>query len=201
MIFYAYQTITHIAYPERADPLLYEEQMELSKDINVLYMNIRGVLDNFAWCYMYERSPELEKKLSYNQVGLFSRKFRKLCDPFSEIESAIKVHDSWERELATRRDPVAHRIPLYVPNAALTEQESGRYRQLNDEFLAESSILAFDKSDVAFDAMYNIGIFHPHFIHNPDDPSIPIYPTIPNDLAHLTRIEKTLEVGLQVPDS
>ena len=80
-------------YSGRTKPLSYEEQMEITQDINVIYINLRGVLDNFAWCFLYERHPELESKINPNKIGLFSKGFREKCSAFADIESSITVHD------------------------------------------------------------------------------------------------------------
>jgi hypothetical protein len=40
------------------------------------------------------------------------------------------------------------------------------------------------------------GIFVPFFVRHPEEPPIPIYPTIPTDMAHLIRIGNAVERGL-----
>jgi hypothetical protein len=196
MMFYSYQAVTHIAYNKRTEPLSYDEQHTLSREINIIYMQLRGVLDNFAWCLLYERQPDLEGTIRCYDVGLFSQTFRKQCAAFSEVEDEIKVHDVWNEEVKKRRDPVAHRIPLYVPPAVITQEEAKTYHALNDRFNDKLNSLKLDEAAFAFDEMNTVGAFFPYFVHHPDEPPIPIYPTIPTDMTHLIRIGNAVERGL-----
>ncbi|MCA9466820.1 MAG: hypothetical protein KC643_15450 [Nitrospira sp.] len=196
MVFYSYQTITHIAPSGRTKPLSYEEQMELSRDINTIYINLRGVLDNFAWCFLYERHPELESKISPYSVGLFSKKLRDNCPRFAEIQNEITAHDEWYKEVKERRDPVAHRVPLYVPSTMLSNEEEKKYEELNASFCENIADLESNEADAAFEQMHQIGTFSPYFFHHPTEPGFPLYPTIPTDMAHLIRIGEAVEKGL-----
>jgi hypothetical protein len=188
MTFRAYQKITSIAYGKRSEPLSQDEQNALSQAINITYMNIPGILDNFAWCLIYERQPEMADKIPKNNVGLFSKKFREQLDAFSEIAGEITVHDLWQQEVKERRDPVAHRIPLYVPPSLVTEEEAETYSAVYNRFSANLNSLKLDEADIAFKQLESIGTFSPYFMHHPEERPIPIYPTIPADMSHLLRI-------------
>ena len=196
MLFYAYQTLTHVVHPEREEPLSHEEQMELSRDVNIIYMNIRGAMDNLAWCFVHELEPDLLNRINDMDVGFFSKKFRKKSNTFKTIEPYITEHDDWNRELKDRRDPVAHRIPLYVPHTIVTEDEAVIYNELNNKFLEQTQMLDFEGGDSSFEEIHKIGKFFPYFIHHPDS-VIPIYPTIPTDLSHLIKIADIIEVALK----
>lgn len=63
MIWDGYRSIIFSARPEREEGLSSDEQSSITRDINVIYMNLRGVLDNFAWCFAYEKEPELVNNL------------------------------------------------------------------------------------------------------------------------------------------
>ena len=200
MIFFAYKAITHIAPPKRVVPLSHEEQMELNRDINILYINLRGVFDNYAYCFMHEHAPDLENELRPMDKSLFSQKFRKKCSAFNKIKEDILKHDDWEREVKERRDPAAHRIPLYVPHTIITgDEEEKRYNFLDTQYHEKLNNIDFEASDKAFDEIHKVGKFYPCFLHHPDKPVIPIYPTIPTDLVHLIRICAAVEKGLIEP--
>ncbi len=196
MIFYAYQEITHVAYDKRTEPLSHDEQLILSREINIIYMHLRGVLDNFAWCLLYERQPELVDTIHRNDVGLFSQKFRRQCAAFVEIEEKIKEHDAWHDEVQERRNPVAHRIPLYVPPSVITQEEAKSYHALDNRINDNLNSLKLDEARLALDEINTIGTFYPYFVHHPNEPHIPIYPTIPTDMTHLIRIGNAVEKGL-----
>src|SRR5262249_25094717 len=181
MIFYAYREITLTVPPDRERPLSHDEQINLSRDINIIYMNIRGTLDNFAWCFLYEKEANAAISLPRMYVDLFANKFRELPS-FVEIEQEISVHDTWNREVKTRRDPAAHRIPLYIPPSVIGDEDAERYKELIGEY--------------AFEQVRDTGSFYPCFQHHPEDGVIPIYPTLPTDMAHLIRIGNTIECSL-----
>ena len=71
MVWYAYRTIMFGASPVREDPLSHADQQELSHAINVIYMNLRGILDNFAWCFLYEKESAEADRISNLDVDLF----------------------------------------------------------------------------------------------------------------------------------
>lgn len=196
MIFYCYGRISQIAHPKREEPLKHNEQLELSVDINVIYMYIRGVLDNFAWCILYEREPNLINQIHPNDIGLFSKKFRKKFSLFSKIETDIGKHDEWFEELKEKRDPAAHRIPLYIPPSTVTPNEAECHEELYKKFLNEVENLDFDSSDSTFQQIDKIGKFEGVFAHHPDGPLIDLYPVLPTDIAHLIRVGNTVEAFL-----
>jgi len=73
-MFEAYRSVVLTAHEGRTNPLGHDEQQAFSRDINIIYMNLRGVLDNFAWCLMYERQPDVEQDLGRQGIDLFSKK-------------------------------------------------------------------------------------------------------------------------------
>lgn len=196
MLYYSYQAIINIACPERTEPLSCNEQIDLSREINILYINLRGILDNYAWCFMYEQTPNLKKELHLRKISLFSKDFRKKCSAFHKIKKGILAHDTWEKEVKERRDPVAHRIPLYVPHTIMTSNETERYSNSNIQYNEKLNNLDLEGANQLFNEMYRMGTFYPVFIHHHDDGLIPIYPTIPTDLVHLIRIQSVVESGL-----
>jgi len=188
MMFHAYRRIIFKADPKRSDPLAYEEQQELSLDINVLYLHAMGVLDNYAWCFLFERHSEREGQLSRTNVGLFSEKFRAVCSDFEGIRQDIDAHSGWFREMKAKRDPIAHRIPLYIPNAAIRKEDAEIYDRLYESFRENTVQNKFVEADEAFDRLNKIGQFVPGFVHHPDDGVIPLYPTVPADMGHIVQI-------------
>jgi hypothetical protein len=191
MMWRAYRTITLTVPPERDKPLSDEEQTTLSRDINVIYMHLRGVLDNFAWCYLYEKEPSLIEHLRTVDVYLFSREIRKrttLPDFWREVDG----HAAWATEAKARRDPVAHRIPLYIPFTVVAPDEVEQYHNLTRAFYEAANKLDFDATDMITEQMHLLGCFLPFFVHHPEEGYVPIYPTLPGDMAHLIRLGQTV---------
>ena len=192
MMWRAYRNAVLTAYPERTEPLSEDEQTVMSREINVIYMHLRGTLDNFAWSIAFEKYPEM--KLEPRTVELFNTQIKPMLNSLG-IYDEIYVFEDWNKEVAERRDPVAHRIPLYVPGTVLTATEVEFRAQLHAEWIAVSGTLNATNYDAVqprmedlWKRMNNIGTFFPYFIHHPDRPLIPIYPTLPNDMACLVKI-------------
>ncbi len=204
MMFHAYRAIIFTAHEGRDKPLSHDEQQELSSEINILYMHLYGVLDNYAWCILFERSPELDPDLPAgihrNDVGLFSKEFRKRCTAFVEIKDEIQAYDDWFKDAKERRDPVAHRIPLYIPPSVITKEEETYYRDVWDRHNKCIQNMQLDEASDLLDQLNTIGTFKPFFVHHPTGPYIPIYPTIPTDMAHLIKIGNAVERCLLKPD-
>lgn len=190
MMWDAYRNLIHIAYPERNTPLDGEETAEITRDINTIYMNIRGVLDNFAWCLLYEFDKDSANELNERgraKVGIFSHCVTS-CEALSEIRDSLLAHKKWGDEVRDRRDPVAHRIPLYVPPTHLQDGEYDKYSNKFDEFFSASEALDFEKADVFIKQLDEVGTFVPIFMHHPNDGPISLYPIMPNDVVHVIEI-------------
>ncbi|MFO1071730.1 MAG: hypothetical protein U1E17_03330 [Geminicoccaceae bacterium] len=210
-MWHSYRHLISIAYPERIVPMNEEEAQETSKDINLLYMHLQGVLDNFAWCVIYEKFPE-QSTIEPIKVGLFKNALKRMLENL-EIGEEINEHAEWNKDIKDRRDPVAHRIPLAVPPAILTPDQSTIMQKLQEEWndLMQKSITSarerrFDDAegikrdmDILRDRMNTIGTFFPFFIHHPDQETIPIYPTIPNDMAHLVKLAAIIRTAIKPP--
>lgn len=195
MMVHSYREIIHIADPSRTKPLSDEEQQTLGRDINLLYVNLRGLLDNLATTLLHEKQPSLAD-LKPTAIGLFSPQFRSQFAGFAVIAADVQLHDAWNKDVKERRDPVAHRIPLYLPHTATTPDEAARYGELNEQFVRHANELNFEESGRAFERMHRIGTYLPYFLHHPSKPPIPLYPTIPTDLAHVIRLAAIVERAL-----
>jgi hypothetical protein len=63
------------------------------------------------------------------RVGLFNRPFRSDVH-VANLKSVLKEHSDWNDDLKSRRDPSAHRMPLYVPPAILNEEQGARHEAI-----------------------------------------------------------------------
>jgi hypothetical protein len=71
MIFFAWRNIVCTVPANRERPLELDESRELMQDLNTIYINIPGTLDNLAWALLHEAVPERALKIKDSQVGLF----------------------------------------------------------------------------------------------------------------------------------
>jgi hypothetical protein len=192
MMWYAYRNVVvYSAPPGRLKPLSTDESSELTRDLNVIYLNIRGTLDNLAWALLHEYAPK-KVKTRPSQIGLFNSCITK-DDRFKRLSPVLKRHREWNLDLAKRRDPAAHRIPLTIPPQALTEEDRKSYVIFFKDFDRAAQDLDFARADETLKQTERIGQFFPYFIHDIDEGPIPIYPTLPEDLAHT--VEICTEVG------
>ena len=199
MLWHAIQRIYDVAPPDRTQPLINEETTELTVDLNVIYMNLRGTLDNYAWLLLHEKNPDIVDKNSPHNIGLFGDIILKQ-DNFAEISPLLAAHISWAHELKQRRDPVAHRIPLSVVPSVLTDEQAKEYVSLFGEYGSQVAAMEFEKADEIFAQIDQMGIFAPIFGHHPDEGYMPIYPVVVEDIRHLVEIGTTILDFLFVPE-
>lgn len=184
LILRAYRGVISVAYENRTDALSPDEQVELNQDIQSIYIHMLGLVDNFAWCLLYENHADLADRFRKypSKLGLFSSDFQAQCIPPSLIDEIKKPHGLWYEDVRDRRNPIAHQIPPYVPPAFLTSHEELTHADLFSRFWDNLKNSNRTDADLALVQMDTIGTFSPYFVYHPDEDPIPIYPTIPSDL-------------------
>lgn len=95
---------------------------EIDVLINALYINLTGILDNLAWVLVEFYKLEIKKE----KVGLFNKKFWQTCNNLKDLQDSIMTNDyvEWHKELKSKRDPIAHRVPLYIPKKIGNKENS-----------------------------------------------------------------------------
>lgn len=200
MLWSALRSILEIVRIERSEPLSSGDVERVSRDLNTIYINIVGAIDNYAWCLRHERGTMAMRKLPANRVGLFARDFLQDAS-FSSLRALLTPYSSWYTDLRSLRDPAAHRIPLSVPPALLRPDEEARYREVNQKIAEAVARMEFDLADQLRAEQDRIGTFMPRFVHNPGEDLIPFYPTIPQDLAQLMRVSDAVRRFLSQPSA
>ncbi len=104
-----------------------EDVIASGRALNDVYIHALGTVDNYAWAIRHYFGNDELKRLRQIEVGLFKRDFRSnsTVSDFGDIAAAFA---DWHNEIKTRRDPVAHRIPLSVPPYVLNEDDEPAYR-------------------------------------------------------------------------
>jgi hypothetical protein len=195
MMWWAYHHVVTTVPAGRKDPLVSDESQSLTQSMMVVYINIRGVLDNLCWVLLHEHAPEKTKELKPHEVGLFQNCIVK-DSRFLSLVQRFSTHKSWNGDVKGRRDPSAHRMPLTIPPQVLTPEEAVRYGALGQKYSEGMKELNLDGANEALNAMEHIGSFAPYFLHDPDDGPIPIYPTLPNDVAHVIQVFNAVDTFL-----
>jgi hypothetical protein len=145
-----------------------------------------------AWSLLRECCPEKAYAIQPRKVGLFSPSIA--ADPFlSKFVADVQHHKPWNDELAERRNPAAHRIPLTVPPQVLTTAQSEEYKKAWERHREAFARLDLTAAGAALDQAEKIGTFHPVFMHDPKDGIIPLYPTLPDDIGHMLEILSAAE--------
>lgn len=202
-IWISLKNIIRLIHPEREQPLLQDQVEEAARDLNVIYINIRGALDNFAWLLVELFGEERTRKLPPTQIGLFGEKFLRDKN-FTEVKTFINKYSGWNSELKKRRDPAAHRIPLSVPPALIDEETRPEFDQAyaayTDAFNGIGKVgggtadlmSRMEKVGALYDRLEQIGKFLPCFVHHPDEGAMKKYPTVPGDVGQLVKIARGL---------
>lgn len=198
----AYRNLMSTAPPDRDEPLTGEEADELTDDLNSLYMNIRGTMDNLAWAVLLEYAPEaLDSHRKKNKgreptVSLLPEMFVGQTH-FPELLSNLECHKAWASDFKSRRDPVAHRIPLYIPAHVLMPSEAPAYQDKMALYWAACAYRDFATKTEIMQEIEKMGRFIPWFVLEPDQNPMPIYPTVSDDIAHLAAIFWTINTYFQ----
>lgn len=200
-IWLSMRSLLSVCPPDRTKPMSSDEVETTARDLNVIYINIRGCLDNLAWA--------LPSALAYPgtlrpmTVDIFSAKYLKGIGG-AAVDPIVEPYRNWAREIAKRRNPAAHRIPLSVPPSILDRTTSGEFQRAYQIFQrAQATALAacrpghypeaeFAAARDAFQATEAIGVFVPVFVHHPEDGHTPIYPTVPTDVGQLLGLSASL---------
>ena len=198
MIWLSIRRLLQIVPPDRNEPLPRNEVEYVAQDLNVIYINTRGILDNLAWAAVEQFTVAADRPRGNGDVGLFRPLMRKL-PTLEPLGLTLAPYRGWDREFASRRDPAAHRIPLTVPPAVLDESAQLEFaeRQLECNQIANEMIRAAkegrdltdlaEQREAAFERLERVGGFNPWFTHHPDEGPIPIYPTVPEDVATMIK--------------
>jgi hypothetical protein len=189
--------------PDREKPLSTDETFDVALCLNVIYVNTRGTLDNFAHALTILFGEEKTKALPPFQIDLFGNRFR--GDPnLVDVDAFVKAFEGWNKDLKNRRDPAAHRIPLSVPPTILNNEDLAEYQRLYREYDAahaaafravaagEDRLDLFEQATAVFERLEQVGTFVPVFLHHPKNERFPVYPTVIEDVGTLVKIARGL---------
>jgi hypothetical protein len=192
MIWFAFRDVIFTVPADRDRPLKTGEARRLTRDLNTVYINIRGTLDNLCWSLLHTSAVD-KTTLPPVQIDLFARRLIIEDQRFGAISDAIRHHSAWYEDLKTRRDPSAHRIPLYVPPQLVDPAEAAAYSELGAATWEAIGRKDFEAADRIMRDQEAIGQFVPWFLHDPEQAPIPIYPTVSEDLRHMVQIFRTVD--------
>jgi hypothetical protein len=167
-------------------PISNDKLTHLNMCLNSYYVNLRGALDNLAWAALYRFGlrPEIDETDRSTQwfctfAGKDFRKSLAVVKPFTE--TVVEGIQTWLKDLATFRDPAAHRLPLAMAPALLTYEEGEIYKGLLTGAWAAAKTLDFEMYDKLMGEANALGVFRP-FLNTPRAQDGGIY-IVPNLIA------------------
>lgn len=187
--------ILFLAHPERDATLNSSEQSQLSSHINSIYIHLLGCLDNIAMILYHEFDYSLN--LRDRDISLF--KIYKKMDPRKQkfYESISFLQEWFVRDLKPRRNPVAHRFPLYAIPSVLLPADLPHFEQIQLEYNKAFSEMKLEKAQRLLEDIEKLGKFIPAFTDGIEVDFTPIYPTIPNDVANFLKIFRAFDAVLE----
>ncbi|NRP90469.1 hypothetical protein GFPCMMHI_06396 [Ensifer adhaerens] len=196
MISTSFRHFQALVPPNRSVPLVFEQSDDVSRYLNSIYIDLLGLMDNYAWTLTHQFGSQKTLAANKMEIGLFKPTLAK--DPaLSSIIREILSFAGWEKEVKERRNPAAHRMPLYVSSAAFNPDDALEYRRLGE--LASSALgnQQFERYRELSDAQQRVGSFLPKFLHDPAGPVDDIYRTIPTDLGNAILIGRLVQTFIR----
>lgn len=196
MLMSSFRSFQAIIMPDRVVPLTQEQSDDVCRDLNAIYINILGLLDNYAWVMVHHAGNDVTKAATPMSIGLFKPMVAR--DPaLRAVVQALAPYATWEQDVKTRRNPAAHRMPLYVPPAVYTSEDVAEYERY--EHLMSGALRAqeFEKLSDLRVASRRIGTLAPVFLHDPGEKVMDIYPTVPTDIGQMVKIGRVVQTFLR----
>lgn len=191
ILIYSLQTLIEIVHPAREEPLTSDEGRAITRDLNVVYINLVGVIDNLAWAAFHQRAPNAIDLLGVPQIGLFTQALARTPE-LQPLAQSLEEYRAWFRDMRGRRDPSAHRMPLYLPPAILGPEQAAEHVRLGE--LGNEAIGRRDWGswDEIMDQQQNLGRMSPVFLHSPAGPLYRFYPTVPEDVGQMIKVVRAV---------
>ena len=159
--------------------------------IQTFILNTFGSLDNLAWTWVKEKKITRQngKSLSFGEIGLSEKcsEVRKsLPEKFREL---LKMRKEWFETMESYRHAIAHRIPLYVPPAAVLPENEQKYLELGKASY-EASLRGDRAARIRIEAeREKLEFFRPLIVHSFSETS-PLLVIHPQILADYHTIEE-----------
>ncbi|GAB2668328.1 hypothetical protein [Arenimonas aestuarii] len=175
--------------PGQVAPLAREALEDVNICLHALVLHGNAIQDNLAWTYTSEFGLDFQRY----DVSLFKGKLKKLLP--QAIRDYLDKADvqAWHAIYSTDfRDGLAHRIPLYVPPAQLTEEDAGRAEELQRVF--NESITSPDPRGAieAQDELNSLGVACPYFLHELGDSRMILHPQALSDALTAAELSDTM---------
>jgi hypothetical protein len=164
---------------EKSDLLSRNELTDLSINLHAFFVNISGILDNLGWVFIYENNlfgQPKEGKVNKHGVGLFNKKTQEHLNHKLKAYLTSSRTQSWYKNYSKNyRDALAHRVPLYVPPAALNNDEAEEYSSLERRLWDFTGLEKIEEHDLIFKKQSQLGRPCYFFTHSLNEDGQPMY--------------------------
>ena len=196
MIDLSFKSFQSVVPPNRTVPLSQKQSDRVCRDLNAIYIDILGLLDNYAWVMVHQAGSVAIQAARPLAISLFKLPFTGDL-ALKATADILHVFSAWEKEVKTRRNPAAHRMPLYVPSAALTPADMIEFERYEDLISKALHAQEFETMATLRQKRDRIGSFLPKFLHDPSGPVTDIYPVLPEDIGQAVKIGRIAQTFLR----
>ena len=199
LLYRCVENIFDLFPPNRIGLLEQKDRLDVEINLHAFLINIYGIIENIGLSLAYENNlvgDESEHKLKPKEVNLFKRRFRRLLNPHLIAYLRKDTVTQWYNKYAKNyRDALAHRIPPYVPPAALNDEQRQRFEYLEQEIKRLCEDEDFDRIEVLQDEQVSLGRSNPLFVHSFSEKAIPVY-LHPQLIADFGTVEEILHTAI-----
>ena len=131
------ENFVEISPPANPAYLQDERRKDLELFLQSFLLNIEGGLDNLALVWFFKRNIDKIENISEfrKHVGLFAPRFQKYLDESVKVKCI--EFKQWHRHLKDMRDPVAHRVPIYIPPYTVVSKDFEQHNSLEQQLISE----------------------------------------------------------------
>ncbi len=153
----------------RTMPLDGEDLDEVQISLHAFVVNLYGLFENLAWCFVLRHGLEGEIG-DRRRISMFSKSTQQYLPVPLRTHLKSETMLKWQSEyLKNYRDALAHRIPLYIPPATYTPEQSQRYQALDQDEWESIRLQQWDRLEKIRSEKAALGSACPMFIHSYSD--------------------------------
>jgi hypothetical protein len=183
----------------RMEKLTQSDRQDLEINLHAFLINIYGIIENIGLALAYENDlieNKSAQKLHIKEINLFNKRFQNLLNPKLKEYLTEDTIGKWYIEYAKNyRDALAHRIPPYVPPAALNDEEQRRFKDLDKELQSLTYEKDLERIEAIQDEQDSLGSSNPLFVHSFFEKAKPVY-LHPQLIADYRTVEEILMKAL-----
>lgn len=139
------------------------------------FINLIGVFDNWAWSFVHRHN--IEQRIDKFHVDMFKEEMQSfLPDSLRRYLTSNKIKLWHSKYLKNYRDNLAHRIPLYIPPSALSEEESEQYQKLETVRSSNFQNNQWEKAEGTLSEQVTLGTPCFLFLLTPNSGSVILHP-------------------------